>query len=239
MDDDRLEGLRRREDEAPRERQATGARGAPPARSAGPASVTAAGVTPSGSAWRSIAASRSSAACARSQRSTIGGVRPTVAGDAMDDELPGVGEMDDVRPADAADRGHDPDVVQLAAERHEPPSRAPPRASSVASRSACRARCRRTHGFALAQELRGAVLAVEAVRAAAGTVTRTPRCGSMTTRSVRARVERRSVYGSGPPGRWTTVARSSAGHDRSAGVAQEPPGAVAGLDAVADRRAGR
>ena len=54
-------------------------------------------------------------------------------------------------------------------------------------------------------------------RPAAGTVTTTPRSGWMTTRSPRDRGDRRSVYGSAPPGRRATAGVSVA-RDASIGL---------------------
>ena len=59
-------------------------------------------------------------------------------------------------------------------------------------------------------------------RPAAGTVTTTPRTGWMTTRRPRERGDRRSVYGSGPPGSLAT-----------AGVSLTAPPS---MDAAASRR---
>jgi hypothetical protein len=88
-----------------------------------------------------------------------------------------------------------------------PPSRAPPRAAIRRATSACCPRCLRSHGSRSARNA-AARRSCSGRSVRAGTVTTTPRSGWMTTRSTRARDERLSGYGSGPPGRAAIAAAS-------------------------------
>ena len=195
VDDDRLEGLGRRQDEPPREGQSTGARGAAPS--------------------RPLIADRH-----RGRADAEGGRMPT---DLLIDGGPGARPeprledgRDGRRSAGARwtiNSSSSAPPMRSTDERRRParagtrrsrwrsprnrivaPSRRPPRAARIARSRAIRSRCRRSHG---SRSARNAVMwrsgSDQPRRPAAGTVTTTPRSGWMTTRRPRDRGDRRSV----------------------------------------------
>ena len=76
-----------------------------------------------------------------------------------------------------------------------------PRAASVAASASNRARWPRTQRSRCPRNSAARRSPSSRPARVAGTVTTTPRCGWTTTRTLRDRAERRSVYGRGPPGR--------------------------------------
>ena len=230
VDDDGLEGLGRGQDEPPREREAAAARRAPPAR------ARVADLTRSG---RRRSPRRAARCPARSRSGPGSGTTPRGRRPSSDGPRPQGGRRSGPRRrrrhaprSTAAMRGRPARSAADGGRRDSGSGRRPQAAPGreLLARVGWRARWRRSHGSRSARNaLTWRSGSDHPRRPADGTVTTTPRSGWMTTRSVRARGDRRSVYGRGPPGR-----RAIAGSSVAPGVER-----VTRQPVAADARAAR